>query len=57
MGIDSFRLYARLQQFYNNKNLYLKGATGLLTISKHRKIYRDLDAAQFIDGIATPLAP
>lgn len=57
MGIDSFRLYARLQQFYNNENLYLKGATGLLTISKNRKIYRDLEAAQFIDGIATPLAP
>ena len=57
MGIDSFRLYTRLKQFYNDTSISIQGATGNLTVLTDRKIYRDLEVAQFIDGIATPYSP
>ena len=57
MGIDSFRLYTRLQQFYSDTSISLKGATGTLTVLTNRTIYRDLEVAQFVDGIATPYSP
>ncbi|MDG2420256.1 MAG: penicillin-binding protein activator [Gammaproteobacteria bacterium] len=57
MGIDSFRLYTRLKQFYNDTSISIQGATGTLTVLTDRKIYRDLEVAQFVDGIATPYSP
>ena len=54
MGIDSFRLYARLKQFYDGDTVSIEGATGLLTISENQVINRELEAAEFIDGIAIP---
>ena len=54
MGIDSFRLYARLKQFYDGDTVSIEGATGILTISENQVIHRELEAAEFIDGIARP---
>ena len=54
LGIDSFRLYARLNQFYDGDTVSIQGATGLLTVSENQIITRELETAEFIDGIATP---
>jgi hypothetical protein len=54
LGIDSFRLYARLNQFYDGDTVSIQGATGLLTVSENQIINRELETAEFIDGIATP---
>lgn len=56
MGIDSFRLYARLQQFADGEIDSLQGATGELSMSEDGIIHRNLDVARFIDGIATASA-
>lgn len=53
MGIDSFRLYARLQQLANKEIDSLQGTTGKLSMNESGIIHRNLDVARFVDGIAT----
>jgi len=53
MGIDSFRLYSRLQQFSENDISSLAGATGILSMDGNGRIHRRLEVARFIDGKAT----
>ena len=53
MGIDSFRLYPRLQQFNNGSIQFIQGTTGRLFISESQKFRRKLKAARFENGIAT----
>ena len=52
MGIDSFRLYARLGQMASRQIDSLQGATGTLTMSDNQIIHRKLEVARFIDGLA-----
>ena len=53
MGIDSFRLYPRLQQFSSGSIKIMEGATGQLFIDESQKFQRKLKAARFVEGIAT----
>lgn len=53
MGIDSFRLYPRLQQLSENDISTLAGATGLLNMDENGRIHRRLAVARFVNGIAT----
>lgn len=53
MGIDSFRLYSRLQQFNQEDITSLLGATGVLSMDSNGRIHRRLEVARFIDGRAT----
>jgi outer membrane PBP1 activator LpoA protein len=53
MGIDSFRLYSRLQQFDEQDIASLRGATGILSIDDNGRIHRRLEVARFVDGKAT----
>ena len=53
MGIDSFRLYSRLQQFDEEDITSLRGATGILTMDDNGRIHRRLEVARFVDGKAT----
>lgn len=52
MGIDSFRLYPRLDQLANRDLTALQGTTGKLTMSAERRIRRLLEVARFEDGLA-----
>ncbi|MDP6415911.1 MAG: penicillin-binding protein activator, partial [Gammaproteobacteria bacterium] len=52
MGIDSFRLYPRLDQLANRGLTALQGTTGNLTMSEERRIRRVLEVARFEDGLA-----
>jgi uncharacterized protein len=52
MGVDSFRIYPRLQQLANGELNTLQGTTGSLSMSDQR-IQRVLQAARFVDGLAT----
>ena len=53
MGIDSFRLYARLQQFNDGDIATLPGATGVLSMDENGRIHRRLEVARFVEGKAT----
>jgi len=53
MGIDSFRLYSRLQQFDEKDITSLRGATGILSMDGNGRIHRRLEVARFVDGKAT----
>lgn len=53
MGIDSFRLYSRLQQFNQEDIRSLPGATGILSMDGNGRIHRHLEVARFVDGKAT----
>ena len=55
MGIDSFRLYPRLNQFLDNNSTVIQGVTGELSITGNQKIRRNLELAQIVDGIATQI--
>jgi outer membrane PBP1 activator LpoA protein len=55
MGIDSFRLYPRLQQMANQQIPNLRGTTGTLTMMENQRIQRKLEVARFVDGLAEPL--
>jgi outer membrane PBP1 activator LpoA protein len=52
MGIDSFRLYSRLQQFNEQEITSLRGATGILSMDGNGRIHRRLEIARFVDGKA-----
>ncbi len=53
LGVDSFRLYPRLNQMTRRPDIAIAGATGSLTLSESGRIYRSLQFAQFRDGTAT----
>ena len=53
MGVDSFRIYPRLQQFREGNISSLHGATGQLFMDDNQIFHRGLEAARFVDGIAT----
>ena len=53
MGIDSFRLYSRLQQFNEKDITSLPGATGILSMDSEGRIHRRLEVARFVNGKAT----
>lgn len=56
LGIDSFRLYARLKQLESRQLNSLRGATGILSLSADRRLQRQLQMARFEEGTAIPLA-
>lgn len=53
LGVDSFRLYPRLNQMTRIPDIAIAGATGSLTLSESGRIHRSLQFAQFRDGTAT----
>ena len=53
LGVDSFRLYPRLNQMTRRPDIAIAGATGSLTLSESGRIHRSLQFAQFRDGTAT----
>ena len=55
MGMDSFRLYPRLQQFLRRQVTSLRGATGELRMEDTRRIHRSLTPGRFVNGVAVPL--
>lgn len=54
LGVDSYRLHARLDQFKAGTITSIPGATGELTITDDRRIHRRLQAAYFNNGLAEP---
>lgn len=56
LGVDSYRLHARLDQFAAGAIATVPGATGELSITSDRRIHRRLQPAFFDNGIAQPLA-
>ncbi|KKO05381.1 hypothetical protein LCGC14_0076520 [marine sediment metagenome] len=57
MGIDSFRLYARIAQLENFPGIRLQGATGILSMREDGSIMRELTGAHFVDGNIVVLIP
>jgi uncharacterized protein len=57
MGIDSFRLYARISQLENFPGIRLQGATGVLSMREDGSIMRELIGAQFVEGSISVLNP
>ena len=53
LGVDSFRLYPRLNQMTRRPDIAIAGATGSLTLSESGRIHRSLQFAQFRGGTAT----
>lgn len=56
LGIDSYRLHARLQQLDQGAITYLQGSTGELSLGPFQRIRRRLPLARFEDGLAIPFA-
>ena len=52
MGVDSFRLYARLGQLESYPSARIQGATGTLSMQRNGSIKRELLEARFINGAA-----
>lgn len=50
LGIDSFRLYARLEQFASGKLNRLPGTTGVLSMTDDQRVHRSVSVARFING-------
>ena len=50
LGIDSFRLYARLEQFASGKLNRLPGTTGVLSMTEDQRVHRLVSVARFING-------
>ena len=55
MGVDSFRLYLRLEQLRQFPYTRVSGATGLLTIKPDGGIRRELSNAVIVNGTASVL--
>ena len=53
LGVDSFRLYPRLNQMTRRPDIAIAGATGSLTLPESGRIHRSLQFAQFRGGAAT----
>lgn len=54
LGIDSYRLHARLQQLEQGTITFLQGSTGELSLGAYQRIQRALPAARFENGLAIP---
>lgn len=54
LGIDSFRLYARLEQFASGLIQQIPGTTGLLSMREPQRIHREVSIARFENGRAVP---
>jgi outer membrane PBP1 activator LpoA protein len=52
MGVDSFRLYARLGQLESFPTARVQGATGTLSMQRNGSIKRELLEARFVNGSA-----
>jgi len=52
MGVDSFRLYARLGQLESFPAMRVQGATGTLSMQRNGSIKRELLEARFVNGSA-----
>lgn len=52
MGVDSFRLHARIAQLANFPGIRIQGATGILSMRSDGSISRELIGAQIINGEA-----
>ena len=52
MGVDSFRLYARLGQLESFPSARIQGATGILSMQRNGSIKRELLQARFVNGSA-----
>ncbi len=52
MGVDSFRLYARLGQLEIFPSTRIQGATGTLSMQRNGSIKRELLEARFVNGAA-----
>lgn len=50
MGVDSYRLHARVAQLANFPGVSMQGATGTLTMREDGSIKRELLAAQFVEN-------
>lgn len=57
LGIDSYRLYARLGQLVNYPETRMQGATGTLALRSNGAIERIVPVARFSNGTAEPLPP
>lgn len=57
LGLDAAGLLTRIQQFRQNGQLKLNGATGQLSLTADRRFHRRLSWAQIVSGIPVPLAP
>ena len=57
MGIDIYRLHARLAQLQNFPTTRIQGATGLLKMREDGAIERELQLARFVDGQIEILPP
>ncbi len=55
MGVDSFRLYLRLEQLRQFPYTRISGATGLLTMKPDGGIHRELSNAVIVNGTANIL--
>jgi outer membrane PBP1 activator LpoA protein len=55
LGIDAYRLIPEIGRLSVEKNSYLYGETGDLTISTNNNVKRKLRRAQFIEGKPVPL--
>lgn len=50
LGIDSFRLYPRLDQFATGDLMRMEGATGILSMEANQRIHREVSIAKFENG-------
>lgn len=57
LGIDSYRLYARLGQLVNYPETRMQGATGTLALRSNGAIERIVPVARFTNGMAERLPP
>lgn len=55
LGVDAFRLYARLPQLAQAEQMRIYGATGALHMQADGRIEREQLWARFRDGVAQPL--
>ncbi len=56
MGVDSFRLYTRLEQLALFPRMRIQGATGTLSMLEDGSIKRELLEARFVNGSASLMA-
>jgi outer membrane PBP1 activator LpoA protein len=55
MGVDAYRLHRRLEQMHTYPYIHLEGATGMLSVKSDGTIYRQLETAVIVNGVATLL--
>jgi outer membrane PBP1 activator LpoA protein len=55
MGSDAFMLTSRLTQLKSFPDSSVQGLTGLLTLSPTQRVVRQLQWAEFRDGLVQPL--